>query len=124
MSKFKKVFVVNIAETELRTCWAEDEELAVFDYYLTAQDEDNVTYVHHHIFRSTAYDEEFRHNVLDMNAPYKAGKLQEKVMASGLINLDHWSPRERAPSYALGEVSEWDMMDDEERSVRSAQGWL
>ncbi|MDX1532796.1 MAG: hypothetical protein R3230_01165 [Nitrosopumilaceae archaeon] len=97
--KFKEVFVTEGDAYEIPT---EDGIKAVWDFYVDVEAVDGKRYRNYHKFHSG----------------YAADILAHKVSESGSINLDHWFEVYPAPSYALGEVDEVSLMDDEERAYR------
>jgi hypothetical protein len=94
--KFNEVFVAEGPAYEIAT---EDGPKAVWDYYVDVEAVDGNRYRHFHKFHSG----------------YAADRLAHKVDEAGEINLDNWFEVGRPPSYALGEVDEVLLMDDEER---------
>lgn len=94
-----KFFEVFVAEGDAYEISTEDGPKAVWDYYVDIEAVDGNRYRHFHKFHSG----------------YAADLLATKVENSREVDIDKWMKLERAPSYALGEVDEVSLMDDEER---------
>jgi len=72
----------------------------------------------HHYWAPVVTDGEDGQIFVDIEAgKAAAARLAARIQAVGLINPDRWS---YVPSYANGEVSDWDLMDDQERANRYA----
>src|SRR5690554_1028572 len=96
--KIREAFV---SEGDLYEVPSEDGTRSVFDYYVDVEAIDGKLYRHKHTFYEG----------------YSAELLVMKINKLGEINEDlWWFEIKKRPSYALGEVDEVSLMDEEERS--------
>lgn len=104
-----------VSEGPLYEIMGEDSMLVVFDYFVEVTGVDGSRYQLNKYFKG--WSENFE-GIPGVNgaASYIAKKLSESVNARGYIKREHWHEIEPSPaSYALGEVDEVSLMDDEER---------
>lgn len=86
---------------------------AFYNFFVVAVAVDGTEYIHNKSFSGYGSDEEGSY--ADLHAPIVAEKFSKKVRVAGVIDPSFWTIKEPSPSYALGEVDEVSLMDDEER---------
>lgn len=91
---------VFVAEGDLYEISSEDGPKVVYDYFVDVEASDGNRYRHYYNYK---------------NDYSLASRICDKVHGFGFIDLEHWFRLSRRPSYALGEVDEVSLMDDEER---------
>lgn len=112
-----KVKNVYIDRGDLYEIMGEDSPLHVYDVFVCVIGEDGKRYVHRVRFKSWYEDDEGIARI-DHGYELDAVRLLDRVAAKGVINLEFWDEIPDRPNYALGEVDEVSLMDDEERFHR------
>lgn len=108
---------VGVIEGNLYEVMGEDSMLQVFDYMVIAEGVDGNEYLLGQKFKAWSVDEKGI-PCIDYSFEDVLKNLIPKIENRGVINLDYWVDYVRGPSYALGEVDEVSLMDDDERFHR------
>lgn len=106
-----------IAQGELYEVMGECSPLYVYDVFVSVDTVDGKQYAHGVRFKSWSVDDE---GIVGLDYSYEeqVNRLLDRVVKKGSINPEFWIELNNRPSYALGEVDEASLMDDEERHVR------